>query len=176
MTGKPSQLGKALVDDLCHLCTVKLAGCCANIVWAMFREALPVVVRNHIAEMEFNSTTYLRVFEKADQVYDSNQAGDPLKQVAAISADPEVAAIAAKNKSGKNKNQQNKNGQNGGQNQSQKNKNQGQNQGQRKGPKHASAKGDHLCRIHHKFGVNASFCADPWKCEMKEQLKAPQNQ
>ena len=111
MTGKPSQLGKLLVDDLCQKCDVKLAGCCANIVWAMFREALPVVVRNHIAEMTFDNTTYLKVFAKADQVFDSNQAGDPMANKApsatVASVDPEVAALTAKNKGSKNKNQQN---------------------------------------------------------------------
>ena len=67
MTGKPSQLGKALVDDICK-CDVKLsAKCCAGVVWGMYRDALPVIIRNHIAELPFNKDTYLQVFAKSDQ-------------------------------------------------------------------------------------------------------------
>ena len=101
--------------------------------------------------------------------------------VAAVTTtgEAEVAAISAKNK---NKNQNQRGGQGGqkgqnGKNKGQGNQNQSQSQGgqrNQKGPKHATAKGDQLCRIHHKFGVNATFCADPWKCEMKTQIKPPQ--
>ena len=57
LTGKPSQLGKLLVEDLCPA-EVKLEGCnCSNTVWGMFREKIPIVIRNHIADMQFNAET-----------------------------------------------------------------------------------------------------------------------
>ena len=72
LTGKPSQLGKALLNDLCKK-SKKLDGCCcAYIVWGMYRENLPVVVRNHVAEMHFNKDTYKDIFTTSDKVFDSN--------------------------------------------------------------------------------------------------------
>ena len=80
LSGKPSQLGKALINDLCKK-DKKLDGCCCgDIIWGMFREKLPIVVRNHIAEMSFNKDTYKAIFTKADQVWDSNQSSVPLMQ------------------------------------------------------------------------------------------------
>ena len=70
LSGKPSQLGKALINDICT-CQVKLqSGCCAKIIWVMYREALPVVIRNHIAELQFNKDTYRQIFQKSDQIFD----------------------------------------------------------------------------------------------------------
>ena len=69
LSGKPSQLGKKLIVDICPG-DVKLQGChCAKTVWAMFRGQLPVVIRNHISEMTFSKDTYKAVFAKADQVW-----------------------------------------------------------------------------------------------------------
>ena len=69
LSGKPSQLGKKLIDDICPG-DVKLQGChCAKTVWAMFRGQLPVVIRNHISEMTFSKDTYKAVFAKADLVW-----------------------------------------------------------------------------------------------------------
>ena len=66
LTGKPSKLGKAIMDDL----TDGDITCnnCATTVWGRFCESLPIVVRNHIAEMNFNKDTYKEIFRKADQV------------------------------------------------------------------------------------------------------------
>ena len=108
MTGKPSQLGKALINDICR-CPIKLQSeCCSQIIWGMYREALPVVIRNHIAEMEFNKNTYKQIFQKSDQVYDSNKSTQPVKStVAAVSshAGTEVAAAKPNRFPPKNQNQ-----------------------------------------------------------------------
>ena len=178
MTGKPSQLGKAIIDDL----TDGDLSCnnCARTVWGMFRESLPIVVRNHIADLPFTKDTYRDVFKKADQVWDSNRAAEPLpsRQVAAVVAstkpqEPSVAAIQRKNQNGQG-GQGNKNGQNKNQ-QNQNNKNNGQNGGQEtKKPKPAKLTDDNLCRIHAKWKDNATFCAAPWGCRMKNIYKAPQ--
>ena len=182
MTGKPSQLGKALVDDICECETKLAAGCCARIVWGMYRDALPVIIRNHIAEMPFNKDTYLQVFKKSDQVYDSNQLGQPAKgaAVAAVSAqpyksDPEVAAVKPPRfKPPKNQN----NGSKPNQQTSSKPTTPAATTtpASNKGPRHATARGESekLCRIHYKWGENGTYCAAPWKCPMKSVFKAPQ--
>ena len=181
MTGKPSQLGKALINDICK-CPVKLqSDCCAQIVWGMYREAIPVVIRNHIAELSFNKDTYKQIFQKSDQVYDSNKSTQPVRgaTVAATSIqpkpqsslEPEVAATKPA-RPPKNKNQK------GGSNKNQTSapaSNTTPSTGH-KGPRHATAKGenDKLCRIHYRWGENGTYCAAPWKCPMKNVFKAPQ--
>ena len=166
MTGKPSQLGKAIMGDICD-CQLKCA-CCARVVWGMYREGLPVVVRNHIAEMKFTKETHKEVFTKSDQVFDSNRASEPPpKQVAAVES-KEVAAVQRSQKSQKNKNK-------GQQGQGNKSQNQNQNQGQK--PKVDKTKlidDDGLCRIHAKWKKEANFCAAPWGCKMKNVYKEPQ--
>ena len=165
MTGKPSQLGKAIMDDL----TDGNISCnnCAKTVWGMFRESLPIVVRNHVADLPFTKDTYREVFRKADQVWDSNRASEPLpsRQVAAVAAPApsgqDVAAIqrnkGQNGQSGKNKNKgqnsQNGQGQNG---QSNKNKGQGQGQDNKTAPK-PKINEDNLCKIHAKWKENATF-------------------
>ena len=188
MTGKPSQLGKALMDDLCKK-SRKLDGCCcADIIWGMYREQLPITVRNHIAELSFNKDTYKQVFTTSDKVHASNQSTQPVRAttLAAVSHQPaqnsaaEVAAVTG----ARNKNQRNNKGGGGG---AQKPNNTANPQTQtqpktqpetkpNKGTRHATAKGadDKLCRIHFKWGINGSYCAAPWKCPMKDIFKAPQ--
>ena len=190
LSGRPSELGKLLVEDLCPA-DVKLTGChCDRIIWGMFREKIPVIIRNHIADMPFNKDTYEAVFDKADQVWDSNRSSEPLNggQVAAIKATPsnasststqqEVAAVQRKNqRNNKNQNGQNQNnnrnqnqrGQNG---QSQSGQNGQNSQGTR--PPKPAINDDNLCRIHAKWKENANFCAAPWGCRMKNVYKAPQ--
>ena len=179
MTGKPSQLGKGIIDDL----TDGDLSCnnCARTVWGMFRESLPIVVRNHIADLPFNKDTYREIFKKADQVWDSNRASEPLpSQVAAVATAPAttVAAVQKNNGGQKNKKNKNKNGQNqSGQSQSGQNVQSGQNgnSGQEaQKPKTPKLNDDNLCRIHAKWKDNATFCAAPWGCRMKNVFKAPQ--
>ena len=101
MTGMPSQLGKAIMNDICDKAN-KLDGCCCSkTVWGMYRETLPVVVRNHVAQLSFNKDTYKQIFTISDQVHSSNQSSQPVRgaTVAAVAtnttkgADPEVAAM-----------------------------------------------------------------------------------
>ena len=87
---------------------------------------------------------------------------------AQASTQNEVAAMQ------KNKNQKNKNKKNKGQGQeSQSQSGQGQSgQGQSETKKKINDEG--LCRIHAKWKNNATFCAAPWGCSMKNVYKAPQ--
>ena len=180
LTGKPSQLGKALINDLCKK-EKKLEGCCCDsIVSAMFKDALPIAVRNHIAEKKFTAENYKEVFKSADQVFDSNSASEPVRQVAAVTKDPEVAAVQSqfkKQKKDKNKGQGNQNGQKGqnGQNSSKPNStNQGQGTSDQNKPKKPVISDEGLCKIHQKWRNDATFCAAPWGCKMKNIYRAPQ--
>ena len=184
MTGKPSQLGKALINDICKCPTKLQSGCCAQIVWGMYREAIPVVIRNHIAELPFNKDTYKQIFVKSDQVYDSNKTSQPTRgaAVAAVSnqspsptSNSEVAAIKPPRKNKKPNNAQPQQQQQQQQQQAASTKPAPPTTGN-KGPRHATAKGDNdkLCRIHYRWGENGTYCAAPWKCPMKNVFKAPQ--
>ena len=183
MTGKPSQLGKALINDICKCPTKLQSGCCAQIVWGMYREAIPVVIRNHIAELPFNKDTYKQIFAKSDQVYDSNKTSQPARSaaVAAVSnqvpsdpLDPEVAAVKPPRKNKKPFNAKPQQQQQ--QQQAASAKPADAATAGHKGPRHATAKGanDKLCRIHYRWGENGTYCAAPWKCPMKSIFKAPQ--
>ena len=188
LTGKPSQLGQKLVEVLCPA-EVKLSGChCDRIVWGFFREKIPIVVRNHLADMPFNVNTYEAIFDKADQVWDSNRGSEPsstpqVSATAAASTNQEVAAVQKgsqknKNKGGQrgqgNQNQSGQRGQ-GNQNQNGQGRQNGQNQNtQTNKPAKPALNDDKLCKIHAKWKENATFCAAPWGCRMKDVYRAPQ--
>ena len=177
LTDKPSQLGQKLVETICPA-EVKLQGChCDRIVWGLFREKIPIVIRNHLADMAFNKDTYEAIFDKADQVWDSNKGSEPLpnRQVAAVVASQTVQGeVAAVQKNGQTKNK-NKNQQQKGQGQSgQGGQGSQSNKNEQKPPKKPAINEDKLCRIHAKWKENATFCAAPWGCRMKNVYRAPQ--
>ena len=189
MSGKPSQLGKQLINDLCKK-SKKLDGCCcADIVWGMYRENLPVTIRNHIAEASFNKDTFHQIFATSDKVFDSNQSAQPVRGAAIAAVHPpqtptdpnEVAAIAKPRRNKNNRNQggnRNSNSrppQNTSTSTSSSSTSSSSTSGN-KGTRHATAKGDSdkLCKIHFRWGENGSYCAAPWKCPMKNVYKAPQ--
>ena len=177
LTDKPSQLGHKLVETICPA-EVKLQGChCDRIVWGLFREKIPIVIRNHLADMAFNKDTYEAIFDKADQVWDSNRGSEPLpnRQVAAVVASQTVQGeVAAVQKNGQTKNK-NKNQQQKGQGQSgQGGQGSQSNKNEQKPPKKPVINEDKLCRIHAKWKENATFCAAPWGCRMKNVYRAPQ--
>ena len=150
----------------------------------MFREALPIVIRNHIADLPFNKNTYKDVFNKADQVFDSNNGSEPIpnRQVSAIKAskptpsapaNAEVAAVQRSQGGQKNKNKNKNQGQNQSNNGGQKNKNQ-ESSNSNQGSAKKSVNDDGLCKMHAKWKENANFCLAPWACRMKDTWKAPQ--
>ena len=110
MTGLPSQLGRQILADICPSYT-PLQGChCSDTVLGIWRRSLPAVVRNAVADMDFNAATYKSVFDKADNVWASNAATttvvSSLSKVAAASSGTETVAATGppkKNKKDKNK-------------------------------------------------------------------------
>ena len=171
MVGIPSQLGYQIVDDICRKST-KLTGCCcagaAHAIWSM---QLPVNIRAHISDREFNKQTYKSVFEAADKCFQSSKQLNV--SVAAVSLDetqpgffeqnlPQVAAVARGGSGtasgGGGKPPKNKN--NKGQNQGNKNQNS-------RGKKHSSVpedKADKMCDRHYRHGASAWYCLKPQSC------------
>ena len=152
----------------------------------MYRGALPVVVRNHIAELEFNKNTYKQIFKKSDQGFDSNKKTQTVTaQVAAVQAspaDPQVAAVKPQ-RGGRGGVRGNRGGNRGGRGGNSNNSSNTTNPqpstpatGNNKGTRHPTAKGhdDKLCKIHFKWGENGTYCAAPWRCPMKDVYKSPQ--
>ena len=175
MVGLPSQLGHQIVDDVCKK-AAKLEGCCcAAAVEALWQLQLPVGIRAHVSNMEFNHTTYKQVFEAADRVFMSSKqvsvAAMARPVVAAVSAvdldetqsafslqnqpSAEVAALA-KGQTGKNK----------------KNKNKGNKNQNSRGKKHDSvpeAQADKMCDRHYRHGSDAWYCLAPSTCPWKNK-------
>ena len=77
MTGTPSQFGRQILNDVCPAVT-PLQGChCADMVLGIWRRGLPTMVRNHIADMEFNSTTNANVFDNVWSTCAPTTCGQP---------------------------------------------------------------------------------------------------
>ena len=161
-----------------------LSGChCAAVVLGIWRRSLPSVVRNSIADMDFNNATYTAVFDKADSVWSSNSAS---VTVAATLATPQTAEVAAvsSNRGGRNNNNRgggrgggnannrgggNANNRGGGSNRGGANGSQGQS---RRGPRHPDLPPNDACGLHWKFGKGAWTCADRHKCPWRD-LESP---
>ena len=175
LSSTPSQLARALVNDLCKK---ELVGCtcCPAIVLAMWKRHLPGNVRAGIAGMQFNSTTFVEVCQKADDIFQSNTPSTP--SVAAVSLDetqpalpyptPEVSAIrgGAANRRGRG----NRGNRGRGRGSNPANQASSSANPRHKGPKHPDLppgewKG---CGLHFKFGRGAHFCAEPASCPWKD--------
>ena len=81
MTGKPSQLAKALINDLCDK---DLNGCCCiKMVGTLWRRALPSSVKQAVAHYDFTKASLNDVVQVADDVFMSTRAS---ASIAAVSA------------------------------------------------------------------------------------------
>ena len=178
MTGTPSQLGNQILSDICPSPT-PLQNChCADIVLGIWRRSLPSVVRNAIADMDFEAATFEAVFDKADAVWASNAANSTV--VATMEAKEAgataVAAVSGRgggrggNRGGRGGRGGNSSGtgRGGGQN-----RNQGNNQGsgasgRSRGPRHPDNPPSNACGVHWKFGKGAWHCADRHNCPWRD--------
>ena len=165
MTGTPSQLGRQIMADICPS-RQPLRGChCADIVLGIWRRSLPQSVRNAVADMEFDDTTWRAVFDRADNVWQSNSASSSvvaaLEKAAASNKTTEVAAASAKppRRNNKNKNNNPGSGNSGGANA----------QGKpNRGPRHPDNPPSGSCGLHWKFGKGAWTCADRHNCPWRD--------
>ena len=184
MTGTPSQLGREIMHDICPKVKPLTGCCCADTVLGIWRRSLPSVVRNQIADMDFNAATYAAVFDRADSVWASNAASTSvvatLTKETGGSASAEVAA-ASSNRGGRRggRGRNNRGGgsgsSGGGGNQASNTNsgsssgkpNQGQGQG-RRGPRHPDNPPQNSCGLHWKFGRGAWTCADRHNCPWRD--------
>ena len=193
LTGKPSQLARALVGDICKR---RLdCPCCPAVVMSLWKRQLPSNVKSHIAGMKFDKSTMKDVLQHADDVFSSNQPSSSVAAVrlAAAAAPPpasldetqpaipypapEVAAASrggGGNRGGRG-GRGGYRGSRGGGNRGGGNSGQGGQSGQdgqarrHRGPKHPDLppgewKG---CGLHYKWGKGAHFCAEPATCPWK---------
>ena len=80
LTGKPSQLARSYINDMC---THKLVNCCCNAwIYGLWLRQLPSNVRQGISHLEFTAETYNQITDLADKIYASTR---PSQQVAAVS-------------------------------------------------------------------------------------------
>ena len=159
LTGLPSQLGQVLIDDTCDK-PIKLEGCCCSkAVRALWTLQLPIQVRGHVADMEFNKSTYQAVFLAADKVFISTKATELSAGVAAIAAPPvsdtQVTAVRSTNQNrGRGRNRGNGRGGSGS----------GRGGGQNRQPKPSVPEG--CCDNHKKWAGDAWFCLEPLMCPL----------
>ena len=58
LVGKPSTLGKQIINDFCK-CPKKLTSpCCAEIALGLWTKNLPTYIKAHISDQEFNKANY----------------------------------------------------------------------------------------------------------------------
>ena len=191
MVGLPSQLGCQIVDDICKKPN-KLRGCCcgaaAEALWSM---QLPVHVRSHVSNMDFNADTYKSVFEAADKCYlSAKQISVAAVAMATPSLDETLPAFSAQNQphevaavrtggSGKGK-KNNKNQNQNSQNQSQDQNNKGSGNGKKnnkrpwlRGSKSDQNPPDTVCDRHYVHGDRAFYCTAPLTCPWVSKVTAP---
>ena len=184
LTGKPSTLARALVNDLCK--KQLDCECCPGIVLALWRRHLPDHVRSGIAHCKFNKNTFDEVLELADDIFESRSAVSTVAAVAKAGqvgqldetlpaipyATAEVSAVSRGRGGGRGRGRGrgNRGGNRGGGGQNQ-NQN---NQASSSGPKHKGTKHPDLpagdwqgCSMHFRWGRGAFFCSEPATCPWK---------
>ena len=160
MNGTPSQLGRQIINDICPDVN-PLVGChCADVVLGIWRRSLPQVVRNQIADMDFNSTTYAAIFDKADSVWTANSAST----TAAAALEATVAAIGGRG-SGRGGG---RGGNRGGRGQSSGNRGGGASAAGSSAPRHNDNVPSNACNLHKKFGKAAWRCGDRHTCPWRD--------
>ena len=167
LTGLPSQLGQVLINDICDK-PVKLDGCCCHkAVRALWTLQLPIQVRGHVADMEFNKATYQAVFQAADKVFISTKTTELSAGVAAIAtpstSDTQVAAVRSTNQRqnrGGGRNRGNGRGGSGS----------GRGGAQNRQPKPSVPEG--CCDNHKKWAGDAWFCLEPLTCPLVSKCSA----
>ena len=159
LTSTPSHLGRQILHKICPKVKPLEGCCCADTVLGIWRQSLPSVVRNAVADMPFTSTTYQQVFDKADSVYSSNAASTPV--VAALSRSSPAEVSASSSSRGHRQGARGRGGGRGG----------GASRGGRgggRGPRHEDNPPSSACNLHWKFGKKSWTCADRHNCPWRD--------
>ena len=160
LVGLPSQLGQCLINDICKK-TPKLKDCCCAVaVYTLWTMQLPVQVRSHVADMNFDYDSYQAVFKTADKIFLSTKTTEVSAGVAAVSVAgasgsgagaAEVAAVKPKKNFYRNNNKNNK-------------PNNSQSSDTR--IRHKSNPSPKCCDNHYRWAENAWFCLEPHTCPL----------
>ena len=178
MVSKPSVYLKLVVSDICKQ---NLQNCCCNsTVWGLFQLQAPMYLKNGLANETFNATNMQSIMDKADNLWDANQATQVA--ISAVSAtpsvsspvttgtesQPEVAAIARGRANLRNRGVRNRGGRGRGRggNQAQP---QNQNQPDPRGKRHESNPPWNSCKAHWLHAENAWQCQSPTTCPLKNK-------
>ena len=173
LTGLPSQLARALVNDIC---SKELdCSCCPAVVLALWKRHLPGTVRAGIAHCKFSKATFNNILELADAIFVSNA---PTSSVAAVSGQADtlnetlpaiqypIPEVAAANRS-RGRGGRGGRGRGGGARGA---RGAASNTTQRRGTKHPDLpQGDQKwCSLHYRWGKAAHFCSEPATCPWKD--------
>ena len=86
LTSTPSQLARALVNDMC---SHGLRGCCCHKwIYGQWMRNLPSGVRAGIAGSPFNADTFIAVTTLADKIFAQNRVGGQSARLAAVTVTP----------------------------------------------------------------------------------------
>ena len=180
----PSELARALVNDLCKK-QLKDCECCPAIISSLWKRQLSAQVRAGIAHCQFNYNTFNEVCQLADDIHSTVRPGGAVAAVAvaAVSLDetqpaipyaaPEVAAIGRGGRGGRGRgrgyrgNRGNRGGGNSNSNQSESSSS---GTSRFSGTKHPDLPAGEWkgCRMHHRWGRGAHFCSEPSTCPWKD--------
>ena len=85
LSGKPSQLARALVNDLCNQETHLDGCCCSKFIFGLWKRQLPSGVKQKIASEPFTKENFQKILKLADDAYQSCR---PSQSVAAVATSP----------------------------------------------------------------------------------------
>ena len=198
LSGKPSQLARQIVNDLCEH---ELRGCCCkNFIVGVWKKSLPSSVKNAIASMEFNADNFDAICKIADDVYSATRSS-AIPSVSAVMnpasgavslpgpavldqafhpdfPQTQVAAMSyGRGRGGRGRGQNRGQRRGGGQ---------GRGQGAQRGKgeihprhqtqRHADQPPIQACGRHWRFGKAAHFCEEPGSCPWKDFWVPKSNQ
>lgn len=93
LSGKPSQLAKALINDLC---SKELKDCCCiKVIAGLWKRALPSSVRQAVAHYDFTSKNLMDILQVADDVYESTKPPSATVAAMAVAAPPQPPLVGA---------------------------------------------------------------------------------
>ena len=176
MVETPSQLARALVNDICKT-QLKGCKCCPAIVSALWKRQLSSQIRAGIAHCQLTAESFNEVVQLADDIHNSSRPAGSVAAIAAVSMDetlpalqssvvPEIAATSRGGRGGRGRGGRGRGrgrGRGGG----------GQSEPEqarpRSGTKHPDLpqgewKG---CNMHYRWGKSAFFCSEPSTCPWK---------
>ena len=176
LVGKPSQLARAVMNDITAKKQLQCENCAA-VIQTLWKRQLPENVRAGIAHCSFNQESFKETLDLADKIFATNRPAS----VAAVSMNetqpaipypvPEVAAIRGGRGRGRRGGRGRGRGSSSGTQQSNNPSGAGQESGasRHKGPKHPDLPAGTWtgCQMHHKWGKGAFFCSEPSTCPWK---------